>query len=712
MFAWARQNSSKSAGALEKKADPRDSIPLPETLRSFLVVSGISGQGGLLKRSSTFDLETVGTVLGEGNFGVVKLRRDKHTGEPRAVKTCVKPEHWDRGRLVREAEMLQRLDHPHLLRIFGWHEELDTVTMVTEFCPGGELLKAVAVARKTEQLHEGWSAMVFSQLLHAMSYCNDRGIVHRDIKGSNIMLMGEVFPQTDLFKTMPHAMVVDLGLAQVFDTTSPWRGLNFKWGKQGPENIRGTASTMAPEVWSGSFGPKADIWSIGCVLYQLFTSKLPFVNPDPEDQRPESWQRLLRHEVDWVPFLAKSSEEAQQMCQMLLTTDEKARPSAKECLCHKWFERFLSSCPGASDTGIDFDGVVKALVAWKDTTTMHRAVCLRIASECSEVRKFAAIFTQMDLDKNGVLSTEEVTLALRQHGISDYVGNAVVEALDFNGDGCCEYLELGAACLSMLGSEYDNLVWQEFKMLDMMNQGKLNMVCFNRFIEKLKPLDFGRSFTLNDLDTNRDGFISWEEFAAAFGRPGVDYNAFGQSARAARADRQSRYENGDSPHLQAAPSPKAQGSRMSSTEGAPAPKAGARSFGRASIMMGSPLDPSSAHMAAPKASASSATSTIGRTAHVGASQGRRRRPSSSSGSAVGERRRRPSSSAPSAKGPAPVKEERVKPEPAQRQDSLSSFGAESSSILTTPSLPYEPLPAGVPLSAPIPTFFGRSRSGC
>lgn len=524
MFGWGTSKASRNS----QHAKASSAVQLPSTLRGNLVHAVNEGAGmSMLKRSSTSELENVGEVLGEGNFGVVKLRRDKNTGEPRAVKTVIKPDHWDRARLIREAEVMQNLDHPHILRLFAWHECEDSVVMVTEFCAGGEIIKAVDKAKREGiALHQGWAAMVFQQLFEAASYIHDRGLVHRDIKSGNLLLMRAPESPMHLFKTTPHAVVVDLGLAEIFGLSVRSTFALPSRTKKGLGDVKGTAGTMAPEVWRGSSGPKADIWSIGCVFYEMYADRLPYMPGDPQDSRAETWMKLhSTTNVDWSPMLTNSGEEAKDLCRQLLNTCEKERPCAKECLKHAWFRKFISSCPKDACSQIsDLPTLCKAMCQWQNLKPMHRAVCLKLASESSGTSKFAVIFSQIDTDNNGILTQAELTEALHNFGVDVILAAQVADALDYNRDGSCEYLEFAAACLSSLGTEYDEMLWQEFCLLDLSGTGRLNTSSFSRLLEKLKPLCVSHSLQFPQLDTDGDGHIDWYEFASVFGRPGVDYS--------------------------------------------------------------------------------------------------------------------------------------------------------------------------------------------
>merc|ERR1712216_94037 len=99
---------------------------------------------------------------------------------------------------------------------------------------------------------------------------------------------------------------------------------------------------MAPEVWHGDSGPKTDIWSLGCVLYEVFATRLPYLPADPDDCTRDTWIKLFKEQqIDWVPVMQGFGPEAKDLCQRMLNTDSKARPHAVECLTHDWFERYL-----------------------------------------------------------------------------------------------------------------------------------------------------------------------------------------------------------------------------------------------------------------------------------------------------------------------------------------------------------------------------------
>ncbi|CAK9099221.1 Calcium-dependent protein kinase 4, partial [Durusdinium trenchii] len=130
-----------------------------------------------------------------------------------------------------------------------------------------------------KRIPEVWIAHVMQQVLSAITHIHANGIIHLDIKSQNIMLMPALetkaqFLQADLLSSVdlyfhtlriPHVMVIDLGVATIFQPG------NFKRG-----NPMGTPATMAPEVWRGEITPKADVFSCGCVLFEMLSFQMPW----------------------------------------------------------------------------------------------------------------------------------------------------------------------------------------------------------------------------------------------------------------------------------------------------------------------------------------------------------------------------------------------------------------------------------------------------
>jgi len=501
----------------------RGSSPAPKMPSSFgsegttasLRSNMVTGGGNILDLT---DLESPGELLGKGCYGSVFQRREISTGHIRAVKEVKKRDDWNDERMRKEAEVLQQLDHPHVLRIFAWYADAQTVYMVMEYCAGGELVQAVSLAKASgELMPEAWPAIAMRQVFEAIAYCHAKGIIHKDLKSGNLLLLNDRQERCGLFKISPHVIVADLGLADQFRTSRVFPPLP-SWSHQ---KVAGTPSTMSPEVWRGTCGPKADIWSLGCVMFELLTGRLPFKLPPSAKDRcdAEAWLEVHRAGPPWGSL--HYSKEAKDLCRLLLTFKERTRPAARECLRHSWFMKAAELNDKEAQTEL-LRNVCDAVLRWRDKNPMQRALCLKLALDSPIVNRFASVFSLFDVDNSGTLSQAELIRALVDMKVAESTATRVARALDVNDDGSCEYLEFVAACLSSLDDQFEEMLKVEFTALDWQGRGELGARDMAPLLNKLQPLAADHGIELQDLDINGDGVICYSEFCNYFGASSVE----------------------------------------------------------------------------------------------------------------------------------------------------------------------------------------------
>ena len=161
-------------------------------------------------------------------------------------------------RFRQEARLIARLEHPHILPVYDFGEADDIPYMVMRFLDAGTL---------TEHLDTGQLALpeidrIFSQLADALEYAHENGVIHRDIKPSNTMLdkRGEVF-------------LTDFGIAKMLEGSS---------GLTATGAITGTPAYMSPEQAQGQkVDQRSDIYSLGVVLFEMLTGRVPFEAETP-----------------------------------------------------------------------------------------------------------------------------------------------------------------------------------------------------------------------------------------------------------------------------------------------------------------------------------------------------------------------------------------------------------------------------------------------
>jgi tRNA A-37 threonylcarbamoyl transferase component Bud32 len=205
-------------------------------------------------------------VLGQGAMGVVYEAVDTRLNRTVAIKTVLRSHLADEttateyaARFEREAQAAARLAHPHVVTVYDFGEHEDISYIVMEFVRGRELNQAFEAGEKFA-LPE--SIRIMRELLAALDYAHQQGIVHRDIKPANVMLAAG-----------NSVKLTDFGVARV---------ANANQDRTMPGTLVGTPSYMSPEQILGmAVGSRTDIFAAGVILYQFLTGRRPFTGGGP-----------------------------------------------------------------------------------------------------------------------------------------------------------------------------------------------------------------------------------------------------------------------------------------------------------------------------------------------------------------------------------------------------------------------------------------------
>ncbi|MFD4553295.1 serine/threonine-protein kinase [Streptomyces sp. NPDC058469] len=214
------------------------------------------------------------TTIGRGAMGEVWQAYDEMGGRPVAVKLLhsqnSEPTATARFRL--EAQTAGRLSHPHVVGVLDFGEQEGRLYLVMELVEGDSLSHVLAQAGTLPAEH---AAHIAAQSAAGLSAAHEQGIVHRDIKPGNLLLDAD-----------GSVKIADFGIAHFMNDPS---GALTATGQ-----IVGTSLYIAPERALGqSAGPPSDVYSLGCVLYQLLTGQPPF--------RANSAIAVLHHHLDTPP---------------------------------------------------------------------------------------------------------------------------------------------------------------------------------------------------------------------------------------------------------------------------------------------------------------------------------------------------------------------------------------------------------------------------
>ena len=294
------------------------------------IIAEIARRGIDIKHSVTEDSvkETYKfeRFLGEGASGQVHLVKHKKTGQLFACKVIRKDGGMnDADSMSTEIEIMKHVRHKHVVGLYELYESNTCMWLILELVQGGDLNFFIS---KTGHYSEKTVSHLFGQVLRGVHYLHSRGIVHRDLKLDNILLHGEV--ETGDVK------IADFGLSALIKVGSPgydksesakrkeYKGLHEMWG---------TATYFAPELIGGAYGPQADVWSIGCILYEMLSGLHPFeAETDEELYDLIKSARYNMQDGCWSTI----SDGAKDLLQKLLTVDPAARLSCTEALRHPW----------------------------------------------------------------------------------------------------------------------------------------------------------------------------------------------------------------------------------------------------------------------------------------------------------------------------------------------------------------------------------------
>jgi hypothetical protein len=222
--------------------------------------------------------------LGSGGSGSVWLARDERNGLDVALK-IVPREGKAAHRAEREAEAASRLRHERCLRAYGFGSDSGHVYIAYEYVGGRTLREAM----RSGQLRDGQAVEAAAQILDGLAHAHSRGIVHRDVKPSNVLLAGDEGISVRL---------LDFGLAQ-FDEAETLTAVG---------DVPGTLAYISPERLRGEEACSAsDVWAVGILLWEALAAKHPFWGvplpqmastieagcPPLQPERPDLPKRLL-----------------------------------------------------------------------------------------------------------------------------------------------------------------------------------------------------------------------------------------------------------------------------------------------------------------------------------------------------------------------------------------------------------------------------------
>ncbi|KAI9031590.1 kinase-like domain-containing protein [Phycomyces nitens] len=288
-----------------------------------------------------------GKMIGKGSFGEVYHAYNYDAKEWIAVKVVKLPKTISSSQslaidtkrkdiideICRESEVLVNVQHPNIVEYLGSDIDMEGgyVYMFIEYVPGGSLSGCL---KKAGKFDEPLVRNFTRQILKALAYLHSKDILHRDIKGGNILIDNDGV-----------CKIADFGLSKAVKKYEAYNDTAQN------SLLRGTPNWMAPEVVkTGIYNGKADVWSLGCTVIEMLTGELPWNNFDNK-------QTILYNIGQGFapPMPTNISDLAKSFIEKCLAIELKDRPSANELLNHE----FVSEDP-------NFDMMKLTNWAWKE----------------------------------------------------------------------------------------------------------------------------------------------------------------------------------------------------------------------------------------------------------------------------------------------------------------------------------------------------------
>ena len=205
------------------------------------------------------------STLGSGGFGTVYLAEDTWIDKKVALKVPHK-QNLDFGELLREPRLLASLNHPNIVTIVTAEKQQNVFFIVMEFVPG-ETLESIIARDGTLDLTQALDYTC--QICNAVDHAHRHGVLHRDLRPSNVIVSGSGMVK-----------VADFGTSRFLEIAAHGT------------TVIGSPPYMAPEQFLGKAVFASDVYSVGVTMYQMLTGVLPYATPSPADL-----DRLMRGEL-------------------------------------------------------------------------------------------------------------------------------------------------------------------------------------------------------------------------------------------------------------------------------------------------------------------------------------------------------------------------------------------------------------------------------
>ena len=450
------------------------------------------------------------SMLGNGSFGKVHLYRDKNYKDILfAIKTLKKEgiPQYQFNLLKSEVDILSNLDHPNIVKYFGTFEDEFFIHIVMEYLKGHDLDRIISLKNYTG-LDEKNMCQIIQQLLKALSFIHSKNIIHRDIKPENILFSNK--------RNYSSLKLIDFGLAT--------------FAKHDNKSV-GTPFYMSPETIDGNSTPLSDMWSVGVIVYQMLTGKLPFESNDKDNQnlynriKNDDYDKNILDEID-------CSDEVKDFIYKTLQKDSKLRLNTQDSLNHPWILKF---CTKNIDSNLINDETIDIFLEFARKSLLQKEIYYFIAkvSNESDIDNYKSFFNQLDSHNMGSLSLEEIKEGFESNEIeiNENILEEIFNGINYHKSGKINYSEFLSAMVSSKTFPKEEKLTSVLNLLNESDFNK-NYITFESLMNAARALNLN----INEEEIKKcfqeyDNEISFEDFKKLILNDDIDKKSYGGEMR-------------------------------------------------------------------------------------------------------------------------------------------------------------------------------------